>query len=40
MNKSFLHHICIQTNHYEQSLDFYCKMLDMEIIGDRCPDIQ
>ena len=37
MKKSFLHHICIQTNQYEQSLQFYCKMLDMEII-EETPD--
>lgn len=37
MKKSFLHHICIQTNQYEQSLKFYCKMLDMEII-EETPD--
>lgn len=37
MRKSFLHHICIQTNHYEESLKFYCKMLDMEII-EETPD--
>ncbi len=34
MRQSFLHHICIQTNDYEQSLKFYCKMLDMEIIEE------
>ena len=34
MNKRFLHHICIQTNQYKQSLKFYCTMLNMEIIKE------
>jgi glyoxylase I family protein len=37
MNKNFLHHICIQTNQYEQSLKFYSIMLGMEII-EETPD--
>jgi glyoxylase I family protein len=29
-----LHHIAIITNHLEASLDFYCRLLGFEIVGD------
>lgn len=31
MNKKFIHHVCIQTNDYKSSLDFYTKILGFEI---------
>lgn len=34
MNKLTLHHICIQTNCYNESLDFYCNILNMKIINE------
>lgn len=29
-----LHHICIQTNHYELSMNFYTKILGFEIVKE------
>ncbi|MGD8188442.1 VOC family protein [Brevibacillus ginsengisoli] len=37
MNSHFVHHICIQTNHYEESLQFYTKFLGFELISE-CPN--
>ncbi|OEH92342.1 VOC family protein [Bacillus solimangrovi] len=31
---SFVHHICIQTNNYEQSLNFYRGLLGFELISE------
>ena len=31
MNKKFMHHVCIQTNDYKSSLNFYTKILGFEI---------
>ena len=31
MNKKFIHHVCIQTNDYKSSLNFYTKILGFEI---------
>ncbi|BCN32347.1 VOC family protein [Anaeromicropila herbilytica] len=37
MSIQSLHHICIQTNQYKDSLEFYTKMLDFRII-EETPD--
>ena len=34
MPKSFVHHICIQTEHYEESLAFYCDALGFELVQE------
>ena len=31
MNKKIIHHVCIQTEKYKESLDFYTKILGFEI---------
>ena len=31
---NFVHHICIQTNHYEDSLKFYMEVLGFELINE------
>lgn len=31
MSKKFIHHVCIQTNDYKASLDFYTRILGFEI---------
>lgn len=32
--KKTIHHVCIQTNDYKNSLDFYIKILDFEIVQE------
>ncbi|RXT07049.1 VOC family protein [Ammoniphilus sp. CFH 90114] len=34
MTTKFVHHICIQTNHYEESLKFYRDILGFELIEE------
>lgn len=34
MTKNFLHHICIQTNSYLETLEFYTKVLSFEIVEE------
>lgn len=34
MSKKIIHHVCIQTNDYKNSLDFYNQILDFEIIQE------
>ena len=34
MSKKIIHHVCIQTNLYEESLDFYTRILDFEIVQE------
>lgn len=34
MSKKIIHHVCIQTNNYKESLDFYTKILNFEIIQE------
>jgi glyoxylase I family protein len=34
MMGNFVHHICIQTNHYEESLKFYREVLGFELIEE------
>ena len=29
-----LHHLCIQTDSYEESLDFYCRIFDFELVKE------
>lgn len=37
MSSNFVHHICIQTNHYEASLNFYRELLGFELVSE-CPN--
>ncbi|MFD2445270.1 VOC family protein [Bacillus sp. CGMCC 1.16607] len=37
MSSHFVHHICIQTNHYEESLHFYKELLGFELVSE-CPN--
>ncbi|MEW9988455.1 VOC family protein [Clostridium butyricum] len=34
MSKKIIHHVCIQTNDYKSSLDFYNQILDFEIVQE------
>lgn len=34
MSKKIIHHVCIQTNDYKNSLDFYNQILDFEIVQE------
>lgn len=34
LSKKFVHHICIQTNNYQKSLDFYIKALGFELVQE------
>lgn len=34
MTKKIIHHVCIQTNNYKESLNFYTKILDFEIVQE------
>ena len=34
MPNKIIHHVCIQTNSYKESLDFYTNILDFEIIKE------
>ncbi len=34
MKPKMIHHICIQTNCYEQSLEFYSKVLEFDILQE------
>lgn len=34
MSKKIIHHVCIQTNDYKNSLDFYTQILDFEIVQE------
>lgn len=34
MPEVIFHHVCIQTNTYEESLRFYCDLLDMKIVKE------
>lgn len=34
MSKKIIHHVCIQTNNYKNSLDFYNQILDFEIVQE------
>ena len=34
MTKKIIHHVCIQTNIYKESLNFYTKILDFEIVQE------
>lgn len=34
MGTKFVHHICIQTNHYEASLNFYKDILGFELVSE------
>lgn len=34
MKSNTMHHICVQTNCYDQSIDFYTKVLQFEIIKE------
>lgn len=34
MPKKIIHHVCIQTNNYRESLNFYTNILDFEIIKE------
>ena len=34
MSKKIIHHVCIQTNSYEESLDFYTRILGFEIVQE------
>ncbi|MHC0035332.1 VOC family protein [Pseudoneobacillus sp. C159] len=34
MTTKYVHHICIQTNHYEESLKFYREILGFELIQE------
>ena len=34
MSKKIIHHVCIQTNKYNESLDFYTRILGFEIIQE------
>ncbi|MCH4886073.1 VOC family protein [Acidaminobacter sp. JC074] len=29
-----LHHLCIQTDSYKESLDFYCRIFDFEVVKE------
>lgn len=34
MSKKYIHHICIQTESYEKSLDFYTRILGFNIVNE------
>jgi glyoxylase I family protein len=34
LSKKFVHHICIQTNNYQKSLDFYINALGFELVQE------
>ena len=34
MSKKIIHHVCIQTNCYKESLNFYTNILDFEIVHE------
>ena len=34
MNIKMVHHICIQTEDYKESLDFYTRILGLEIVKE------
>lgn len=34
MSKKIIHHVCIQTNDYKNSLDFYNQILHFEIVQE------
>ena len=34
MTKKIIHHVCIQTNRYKESLDFYTRILNFKIVQE------
>lgn len=34
MNKKMIHHVCIQTSKYQESLEFYTKILGFELLKE------